>query len=65
MQKDASGQKINKNSSEPKRDGLKPNAIKCKKTLEVKQQQKNPSEPKTDGIKPKAIKCKKTLQVKK
>ena len=64
MQKEAGGQKTKKNPSEPKRDGLKPMAIKCIKTLQFKKK-KNPSEPKPDGLKPKAIKCKKTLAVKK
>ena len=38
MQKDAWSQKTEKNPSEPKPEGLKPKAIKCKKTLEVKKQ---------------------------
>ena len=50
MKKDAGSQKINKNPWEPKPDGLKPKAIKCKKTLEVKKQKKNPSEPKPEGL---------------
>ena len=41
MQKDAVSQKTQKNPSEPKREGLKPKAIKCKETLKVKKQKKN------------------------
>ena len=40
MQKDAEGQKTRKNPSEPKPDGLKPKAIKYKKTVEFKKQTK-------------------------
>ena len=40
MQKEAGIQKTNENPSEPKPDGLKPKAIKCKKTLEFKKQKK-------------------------
>ena len=65
MQRDAGSQKTKKNPSETKAEGLKPNAIKCKKTQKVKNQKKNPSQPKPDGHNPKAIKCKKTLEVKK
>ena len=50
---------------EPKPDGLKPKAIKCQKTLEVKKQKKNPLETKPEVLKSKAIKCKKTLEFKK
>ena len=65
MLKDAEGQKTNKTPSEPKPDGPKPKAIKCKKTLKVKKRNKNPSEPKPEGPKPHAIKCKNTLKVRK
>ena len=64
MQKDAGSQKTKTNPSEPKPDGLKPKAIKCKKTLEVEKKE-NPSETKPKVLKPKATKCKKTLKVKK
>ena len=40
MQEDAGGRKTKENSSDPQRDDLKPKAIKCKKTLEVKKQTK-------------------------
>ena len=40
MQKHAGGQKTKKNPLEPKPDGLKPKAIKCKKMQEVKKQKK-------------------------
>ena len=40
MQKHAGSQKTKKNLSEPKPDGYKPKAIKCKRTLEVKKQEK-------------------------
>ena len=65
MQKDGESQKTKKNPSETKPEVLKPKAIKCKKTLEIKKQKKNPWKPKPDGLKPKALKCKKTLEVKK
>ena len=39
MQKDAEGEKTKKNPSEPKQEGLKPKAIKCKKTLEFQKKQ--------------------------
>ena len=53
MQKDFRSQKTKKNPLEPKPDGLRPKAIKGKKTLEVKKQKKNPSEPKPTALKQK------------
>ena len=65
MEKEAPNQKKKqKNASEPKPDGLKPNAIKSKKMLQIKKQKKNPSQPKPKGFKPTPIKWKK-LQIKK
>ena len=40
MQQDAGCQKAKRNRSEPKPEGIKPKAIKLKKTLEVKKQKK-------------------------
>ena len=40
MQKKLEVKKQQKNPSEPKPEGFKPKAIKCKKTLEIKKQKK-------------------------
>ena len=64
MEKDAGGQKTKNNPSEPKPEGIKPQAIKCK-DAGIQKTNKNPSGPKPDGHKPKGIKCQKTLEFKK
>ena len=56
--------KDKKNPSKPQPDGLKPQAIKWEKKLQV-EKQKNLSRKEPDGLKPKPIKWEKKLQVKK
>ena len=62
MEKEAKNLKRKKNRSQPKPDGLKPNAIKWNKQRQIKK--KKTSYPKPDGLKPEAIKWKKKPQIK-
>ena len=55
MEEEAPNQKTNTNPSQPKPDGLKPNAIKWKKKNQIKKQKKNPSYLKPDGLKLKSL----------